>query len=168
MLDGKACFHGLATATMGKYSLAANWKRMKNLKQRSRDILCWQVLDAVNILRGIKEKYESYHGVRISDRALVVAAELSHRYIQNRFLPDKAIDLMDEAASNMRVQLESKPEDIDMMQRALYRLQVEERALSKEKDKVKIPTSTTSEGFPKMRLESTYVTDLLASQNQSS
>lgn len=94
-----------------------------------------QVQDTVNILRGIKEKYEGYHGVRIADRALVVAAELSHRYIQNRFLPDKAIDLMDEAASNMRVQLESKPEDIDMMQRSLYRLQVEEQALSKEKDK---------------------------------
>ena len=93
-------------------------------------------MDTVNILRGIKDKYESFHGVRISDRALVVAAELSHRYIQNRFLPDKAIDLVDEAASNMRVQLESKPEDIDSMQRALYRLQVEEQALTKEKDKV--------------------------------
>ena len=93
-------------------------------------------MDTVNILRGIKEKYESFHGVRIADRALVVAAELSHRYIQNRFLPDKAIDLVDEAASNMRVQLESKPEDIDIMQRALYRLQVEEHALGKEKDKV--------------------------------
>lgn len=74
--------------------------------------------------------------MRIADRALVVAAELSHRYIQNRFLPDKAIDLVDEAASNMRVQLESKPEDIDIMQRALYRLQVEQHALTKEKDKV--------------------------------
>ena len=95
-----------------------------------------QPVDTVNILRGIKEKYESFHGVRIADRALVVAAELSHRYIQNRFLPDKAIDLMDEAASNLRVQLESKPEDIDIMQRALYRLQVEEHALTKEKDKV--------------------------------
>ena len=93
-------------------------------------------MDTVNILRGIKDKYESFHGVRISDRALVAAAELSHRYIQNRFLPDKAIDLVDEAASNMRVQLESKPEDIDSMQRALYRLQVEEQALAKEKDKV--------------------------------
>lgn len=95
-----------------------------------------QPVDTVNILRGIKDKYESFHGVRISDRALVTAAELSHRYIQNRFLPDKAIDLVDEAASNMRVQLESKPEDIDTMQRALYRLQVEEQALAKEKDKV--------------------------------
>ena len=103
-----------------------------------------QPVDTVNILRGIKERYESFHGIRISDRALVVAAELSHRYIQNRFLPDKAIDLMDEAASNMRVQLESKPEDIDMMQRALYRLQVEEQALSKEKDKVRSRFSTIS------------------------
>jgi ATP-dependent Clp protease ATP-binding subunit ClpB len=93
-------------------------------------------VDTVNILRGIKEKYESFHGVRIADRALVMAAELSHRYIQHRFLPDKAIDLMDEAASNMRVQLESTPEEIDSLQRALYRVQVEEKALSKEKDKV--------------------------------
>lgn len=102
-------------------------------------------VDTVNILRGIKEKYESFHGVRIADRALVVAAELSHRYIQHRFLPDKAIDLMDEAAANMRVQLESTPEEIDSLQRALYRAQVEEKALSKEKDKV--PSSAPLPSF---------------------
>lgn len=94
------------------------------------------VADTISILRGLSEKYASFHGVRVADRALVVAAELSARYIQSRFLPDKAIDLVDEACSNMRVQLESMPEEMDMMQRQQYRLQVEEAALSKEKDKV--------------------------------
>lgn len=92
------------------------------------------VQDTINILRGISEKYSSYHGVRIADRALVVAAELADRYITNRFLPDKAIDLVDEACSNMRVQLDSMPEEMDKMQRQQYRLQVEEAALAKETD----------------------------------
>ena len=92
--------------------------------------------DTINILRGIAEKYSSYHGVRIADRALVVAAELADRYITNRFLPDKAIDLVDEACSNMRVQLDSMPEEMDNLHRQKYRLQVEEAALSKEKDSV--------------------------------
>ena len=94
------------------------------------------VADTISILRGLSEKYSSFHGVRVADRALVLAAELSSRYIQGRFLPDKAIDLVDEACSNMRVQLESMPEEMDMMQRQQYRLQVEEAALAKEKDKV--------------------------------
>jgi ATP-dependent Clp protease ATP-binding subunit ClpB len=93
------------------------------------------VQDTIAILRGLSEKYSSYHGVRISDRALVVAAELSDRYITARFLPDKAIDLVDEACSNMRVQLDSMPEEMDLLQRQQYRLQVEETALAKEKDK---------------------------------
>ena len=80
--------------------------------------------DTVQILRGLKDRYESHHGVRIHDRALVVAAELSDRYIQGRFLPDKAIDLVDEACSNVRVQLDSEPENIDHMQRQRMRLQV--------------------------------------------
>ncbi len=94
------------------------------------------VADTISILRGISEKYSSYHGVRLSDRALVAAAELSDRYITARFLPDKAIDLIDEACSNNRVQLDSMPEEIDLLQRQQYRLQVEETALTKEKDKV--------------------------------
>ena len=93
------------------------------------------VQDTVQILRGLKERYASYHGVQISDRALVVAAELADRYITNRFLPDKAIDLVDEACSNLQVQLESKPESIDVLERQMIRLQVEEKALEKEKDK---------------------------------
>jgi ATP-dependent Clp protease ATP-binding subunit ClpB len=94
------------------------------------------VQDTIQILRGLKERYASYHGVQISDRALVVAAELADRYITNRFLPDKAIDLVDEACSNLQVQLESKPEEIDILERQLIRLQVEEKALEKEKDKL--------------------------------
>ena len=92
------------------------------------------VPDTIAILRGLSEKYGSFHGVRITDRALVVAAELSDRYIQGRFLPDKAIDLVDEACANARVQLDSMPEDLDLLQRQQYRLQVEEAALTKEKD----------------------------------
>jgi ATP-dependent Clp protease ATP-binding subunit ClpB len=92
------------------------------------------VADTVQILRGLKERYSSFHGVRIADRALVAAAELSDRYISARFLPDKAIDLIDEACSNLQVQLESKPEAIDLLERQLMRLQVEEKALEKEKD----------------------------------
>lgn len=94
------------------------------------------VQDTVQILRGLKEKYSTYHGVRITDRALVVAAELADRYITNRFLPDKAIDLVDEACSNLQVQLESKPEEIDVLERQLMRLRVEEKALEKEKDPI--------------------------------
>ncbi|KAG1661522.1 hypothetical protein FOA52_000032 [Chlamydomonas sp. UWO 241] len=94
------------------------------------------VPDTIQILRGLKEKYEAHHGTRISDRALVVAAELSDRYIQGRFLPDKAIDLVDEACSNVRVQLDSKPEAIDAMERHSLRLQVEQAALAKEKDPI--------------------------------
>jgi ATP-dependent Clp protease ATP-binding subunit ClpB len=93
------------------------------------------VADTIQILRGLKEKYASHHGVQIADRALVVAAELADRYITNRFLPDKAIDLVDEACSNLQVQLESKPEAIDLLERQVIRLQVEEKALEKEKDK---------------------------------
>jgi ATP-dependent Clp protease ATP-binding subunit ClpB len=93
------------------------------------------VQDTVQILRGLKERYSSHHGVQIADKALVVAAELSDRYITNRFLPDKAIDLVDEACSNLQVQLESKPEQIDILERQLVGLQVESKALEKEKDK---------------------------------
>ncbi|KXZ42746.1 hypothetical protein GPECTOR_120g413 [Gonium pectorale] len=92
------------------------------------------VADTVAILRGIKERYEVHHGVHITDRALVVAAELSDRYITSRFLPDKAIDLVDEACANLRVQLDSKPEALDGLERQRTRLQVEAAALAKEKD----------------------------------
>ena len=92
------------------------------------------VEDTISILRGIKEKYELHHGVRITDGAIVAAAQLSNRYIQNRFLPDKAIDLMDEAASRIRMEVESKPEEIEGLDRRIIQLKIEEQALQKESD----------------------------------
>jgi ATP-dependent Clp protease ATP-binding subunit ClpB len=93
------------------------------------------VEDTISILRGLKEKYELHHGVRISDAALVAAATLSNRYITDRFLPDKAIDLMDEAASRLRMQIDSKPEALDEVDRRLMQLKIEREALKKETDK---------------------------------
>ena len=92
------------------------------------------VEDTISILRGIKEKYELHHGVRISDSALVAAATLSHRYITDRFLPDKAIDLMDEAASRLRMEVDSKPEELDALDRQILQGQIEAEALKKEDD----------------------------------
>jgi ATP-dependent Clp protease ATP-binding subunit ClpB len=92
------------------------------------------VEDTISILRGLKERYETHHKVRIQDAALVAAATLSHRYITDRFLPDKAIDLVDEAASRVRVQIDSKPEDLDQLDRKLVQLEVERAALKKESD----------------------------------
>jgi len=92
------------------------------------------VEDTISILRGIKEKYELHHGVRIADAALVAAAILSHRYITDRFLPDKAIDLMDEAASRLRMEVDSKPEELDALDRQILQLQIEAEALKKEDD----------------------------------
>jgi ATP-dependent Clp protease ATP-binding subunit ClpB len=92
------------------------------------------VADTISILRGIKEKYELHHGVRITDGAIVAAATLSNRYITDRFLPDKAIDLMDEAASRLRMEAESKPEEIDELDRRIVQLKIEREALKKETD----------------------------------
>jgi ATP-dependent Clp protease ATP-binding subunit ClpB len=92
------------------------------------------VEDTISILRGIKEKYELHHGVKISDSALVAAATLSHRYITDRFLPDKAIDLVDEAASRLRMEVDSKPEELDALDRQILQLQIEAEALKKEDD----------------------------------
>jgi ATP-dependent Clp protease ATP-binding subunit ClpB len=92
------------------------------------------VEDTVSILRGIKEKYEQHHGVRITDSSLVAAATLSNRYITDRFLPDKAIDLVDEAASRLRMQVDSKPEELDSIDREIIRLKIEAEALKKETD----------------------------------
>ncbi|MBF0443860.1 MAG: AAA family ATPase, partial [Oligoflexales bacterium] len=92
------------------------------------------VEDTISILRGLKERFEAYHGVNISDNAIVAAATLSHRYISDRLLPDKAIDLIDEAAAMIRTEIDSLPENLDKCQRQLMRLQIEEAALKREKD----------------------------------
>ena len=92
------------------------------------------VEDTVAILRGLKERYEVHHGVRIQDSAIVAAATLSHRYIADRFLPDKAIDLIDEAASRLRIEIDSMPTEIDEVERRIQQLEIEHQALKKEKD----------------------------------
>ena len=92
------------------------------------------VADTISILRGLKEKYELHHGVRITDAAIVAAATLSHRYIADRFLPDKAIDLIDEASARLRMQVDSKPEELDELDRRIIQLKIEQEALKKETD----------------------------------
>ncbi len=96
------------------------------------------VEDTIAILRGLKEKYEVHHGVRITDSAIVAAAVLSHRYIADRFLPDKAVDLMDEAASRLRIEIDSMPVEIDEVERRVTQLEIERQALSKETDKASL------------------------------
>ena len=93
---------------------------------------------AISILRGIKEKYETHHKVRIKDEAIIAAVELSQRYITNRFLPDKAIDLMDEAASKLRMEINSKPEELDVLDRKITQLEIEIEAIKREKDEAKL------------------------------
>ncbi|MGB3773803.1 MAG: ATP-dependent chaperone ClpB [Leeuwenhoekiella sp.] len=93
---------------------------------------------AISILRGIKEKYETHHKVRIKDNAIIAAVELSQRYITNRFLPDKAIDLMDEAASKMRMEINSKPEELDVLDRKIMQLEIEIEAIKREQDETKL------------------------------
>ncbi|WP_394648892.1 ATP-dependent chaperone ClpB [uncultured Sphingomonas sp.] len=104
------------------------------------------VEDTISILRGLKEKYELHHGVRITDGALVSAATLSNRYITDRFLPDKAIDLMDEAASRLRMEVESKPEEIETLDRRILRLKIEREGLKRETDAASLDRLETLEG----------------------
>ena len=90
--------------------------------------------DTISILRGLKEKFEIHHGIRIHDNAIVAAAKLSHRYIQDRYLPDKAIDLIDEAGAMIRTEIDSLPTELDVIRRKLFQLEIEKGALEKEKD----------------------------------
>ena len=93
------------------------------------------VEDTISILRGLRERYEVHHGVKIKDAALVAAAVLSHRYIADRFLPDKAIDLVDEAAAKLRMEIDSMPAELDEIERRIMQLEIEREALRKERDK---------------------------------
>ncbi len=119
------------------------------LERRFQQVLVGEpsVEDTVGILRGLKERYEVHHGVRITDSALVAAATLSDRYITSRFLPDKAIDLVDEAASRLRMEIDSRPEEIDTVERVVRRLEIEEMALQKESDEA------SKERLEKLRAE---------------
>jgi ATP-dependent Clp protease ATP-binding subunit ClpB len=108
------------------------------LERRFQPVLITEpdIEDTISILRGLKEKYEIHHGVRITDSAIIAAAQLSDRYIPDRFLPDKAIDLIDEAASKLRIEIDSMPEDLDYIERRIKQLEIEREALKRElKDK---------------------------------
>ena len=94
--------------------------------------------DAISILRGLKERYETHHKVRIKDEAIIAAVEMSQRYISDRFLPDKAIDLMDEAASKLRLEMDSVPEVVDELERRIMQLEIEREAIKREKDDKKV------------------------------
>ncbi len=126
--------HCVGATTLDEYR--KNIEKDAALARRFQPIMVDEptVEDTVSILRGLKEKYELHHGVRITDSALVAAATLSHRYITGRFLPDKAIDLMDEAASRLRMQVDSKPEELDVIDRDLMQMMIEREALRKETD----------------------------------
>ena len=126
--------HAIGATTLDEYRKYI--EKDAALARRFQPVLVDQptVEDTISILRGIKEKYEIHHGVRITDSALVAAAQLSDRYITDRFLPDKAIDLVDEAGSRLRMELDSMPSDIDAQERQLTQMQIEEQALMKEDD----------------------------------
>ncbi|HEX8623792.1 MAG TPA: ATP-dependent chaperone ClpB [Allosphingosinicella sp.] len=127
--------HCIGATTLDEYS--KHVEKDPALQRRFQPVVIGEptVEDTISILRGLKEKYELHHGVRITDGALVSAATLSHRYITDRFLPDKAIDLMDEAASRLRMEVESKPEEIETLDRRIIQLKIEREALKKEKDR---------------------------------
>ncbi len=128
--------HAIGATTLDEYRKYI--EKDAALERRFQPVLVSEptVAETIAILRGLKEKYEIHHGVRITDGAIVSAAELSNRYITDRFLPDKAIDLIDEAASRLRIEIDSMPEEIDVVERAFIQLQIEEQALIKETDKV--------------------------------
>ena len=128
--------HAIGATTLDEYRKYI--EKDAALERRFQTVLVSEptVEDTIAILRGLKEKYEIHHGVRITDAAIVSAAELSNRYISDRFLPDKAIDLMDEAASRLRIEIDSMPEEVDAAERKLTQMQIEEQALMKESDDV--------------------------------
>jgi len=127
--------HVIGATTLDEYR--KHVEKDPALERRFQPVLVGEpsVADTIAILRGLKEKYEVHHGVRITDNALVAAATLSDRYIGDRFLPDKAIDLVDEAASRLRIEIDSLPQEIDEVERRIVQLEIERQALLKEKDK---------------------------------
>jgi ATP-dependent Clp protease ATP-binding subunit ClpB len=130
--------HVIGATTLTEYRKYI--EKDKALERRMQTVLVGEpsVEDTVSILRGLKERYEVHHGVRITDSAIVAAAELSHRYITGRFLPDKAIDLIDEAASRLRIEIDSMPEELDDIDRQIRQLEIEREALKREQDSVKL------------------------------
>ena len=129
--------HAIGATTLNEYQKYI--EKDKALERRFQSVTIDEptVQDAISILRGIKDKYEIHHGVRIKDDAVIAAVELSNRYIADRFLPDKAIDLMDEAASKLRIEIDSLPEELDELNRKIMQLEIEREAIRREKDKTK-------------------------------
>jgi ATP-dependent Clp protease ATP-binding subunit ClpB len=129
--------HAIGATTLKEYQKYI--EKDKALERRFQAVMVDEptVPDAISILRGIKEKYEVHHGVRIQDDAVIAAVELSHRYISDRFLPDKAIDLMDEAAAKLRLEMDSMPEEMDELRRKIMQLEIEREAIRREKDQEK-------------------------------
>jgi ATP-dependent Clp protease ATP-binding subunit ClpB len=133
--------HAIGATTLTEYRKYI--EKDKALERRLQTVFVGEpsVEDTVSILRGLQERYEVHHGVRITDAAIVAAAELSHRYISDRFLPDKAIDLIDEAASRLRLQIDSMPEELDSIERQIRQLEIEREALKREKDDAKLKSN---------------------------
>ena len=129
--------HAIGATTLKEYQKYI--EKDKALERRFQAVMVDEpsVEDSISILRGIKDKYELHHGVRIKDDAVISAVELSHRYISDRFLPDKAIDLMDEAAAKLRLEMDSLPEELDELNRKIMQLEIEREAIRREKDKEK-------------------------------
>jgi len=129
--------HAIGATTLKEYQKYV--EKDKALERRFQAVTVDEpsVVDAISILRGIKDKYEVHHGVQIKDDAVIASVELSSRYISDRFLPDKAIDLMDEAASKLRIEIDSLPEELDELNRKIMQLEIEREAIRREKDKVK-------------------------------
>ena len=126
--------HAIGATTLSEYK--KHIEKDAALERRFQPVLVTEPTeeDTISILRGLRERYEVHHGVRITDAAIVAAAQLSHRYITDRFLPDKAIDLVDEAASKLRIEIDSMPEELDALERKIKQLEIEREALKREKD----------------------------------
>ncbi len=129
--------HAIGATTLKEYQKYI--EKDKALERRFQTVIVDEpnVEDSISILRGIKDKYELHHGVRIKDNAVISAVELSHRYISERYLPDKAIDLMDEAAAKIRIEIDSLPEELDELERKIMQLEIEREAIRREKDRKK-------------------------------
>ena len=133
----------IGATTLNEYQ--KYFEKDKALERRFQKVIIDEpsIEDAISILRGIKDKYETYHHVRIKDEAIISAVELSHRYITDRFLPDKAIDLIDESAAKLRLEMNSMPEDLDKLERQIRQLEIEREAIKREKDESKLKELNT-------------------------
>ena len=136
----KGDLRAIGATTLNEYQ--KYFEKDKALERRFQPVIVNEpsTLDAISILRGLKERYEVYHHVRITDEAIIAAVELSQKYISDRFLPDKAIDLIDEAAAKLRLEINSEPEDLEKIDRKIRQLEIEREAIKREKDEVKLKT----------------------------